>query len=272
MSSLPRIVLFATREAWAEDGVGVRALFARLCADDSVVPHVEGLGPDDIGESDLVVVVSPASAPRLAAPTGHRGDHIILLLGDGPTPPTVSVYHYPRDLDALLARLHVHTGAHRFFQPASADQHAEDTGFLATPLESVRGVTRSASVEQVYLNVWFPKFEPRAPRFVVNEPIDMHVDLGLQRHGARPDPISESLKDRLRRLARIDVWVQCADADVTPGDGTLELPWPTNVLTFQLVPRRPGGLRIVVALLIKNQPVHRLEREVQVHDRGARWA
>ncbi len=273
MSSPPRIVLFATREAWAEDDAGVRALFTRLCADDSVVPHVEDLGPDDLGESDLVVVVSPATAPRLAAPTGYRGDHIILLLGDGPTPPTVPVYHYPRDLDALLALLallHSHTGAYRLPQPASADQHAEDTGFLATPFESVRGVTRSSAVEQVYLNVWFPKFEPRAPRFVVDEPIDMHVDLGPQRRGAQPGPISESLKDRLRRLARIDVWVQCADADVTPGDGTLELPWPTNVLTFQLVPRRPGGLRIVVVLLIKNQPVHRLEREVQVQDRGAR--
>lgn len=158
---------------------------------------------------------------------------------------------------------------------ASASQQAEDTGFLATPFESVRGVTRSASDEQVYLNVWFPKFEPRAPRFVVDEPIDMHVDLGPQHHdGARPNPISESLKDRLRRLTGIDVWVQCADADVTPGDGTLLLPWPTNVLAFQLVPRRSGGLRIVVVLLIKNQPVHRLEREVQVQDprdRGARW-
>lgn len=271
MSAPPRIVLFATREAWAEDDVGVRALLVRLHADDTVL-RIEDLGPDDLGESDLVVVVSPASAPRLAAPAGHRGDHVVLLLGEQAAASPVSVYHYPRDLDALLARLHAHTGAHRLPQPASAAQHAEDTGFLATHFESVRGVTHSASVEQVYLNVWFPKFEPRAPRFVVDEPIDMHVDLGSQRHGALPDPLSESLKDRLRRLPRIDVWVQCADADVTPGDGTLELPWPTNVLTFQLVPRRPGGLRIVVVLLIKNQPVHRLEREVQVQNRGARWA
>ena len=271
MSAPPRIVLFATREAWAEDDAGVRALLARVHADDTVL-RIEDLGPDDLGESDLVVVVSPTSAPRLSEPAGHRGGHIVLMLGEQATASPVPVYHYPRDLDALLARLHAHTGAPRFPQPASADQHAADSGFLATPFESVRGVTRSASVEQVYLNVWFPKFEPRAPRFVVDEPIDMHVDLGPQRHGAHPDPLSESLTDRLRRLPRIDVWVQCADADVTPGDGTLELPWPTNVLTFQLVPRRRGGLRIVVVLLIKNQPVHRLEREVQVQDRGARWA
>lgn len=271
MSAPPRIVLFATREAWAEDDAGVRALLVHL-HDDSTVLRIEDLGPDDLGESDLVVVVSLASAPRLAAPAGHRGDHVVLLLGEHSTPSPVPVYHYPLDRDALLARLHAHTGAQRLPQPSNASQYAEDTGFLATPFESVRGVTRSAPVEQVYLNVWFPKFEPRAPRFVVDEPIDMHVDLGPQRHRAHPDPISESLKDQLRRLARIDVWVQCADADVTPGDGTLELPWPTNVLTFQLVPRRPGGLRIVVVLLIKNQPVHRLEREVRVQDRGARWA
>lgn len=271
MPSPPRIVLFATREAWAEDDAGVRALLVRLHDDDTVL-RIEDLGPDDLGESDLVVVVSPASAPRLAAPAGYRGEHVVLLLGEPSTASAAPVYHYPRDLDALLARLHAYTGVHRLPQPASAAQQTGDTGFLATPFESIRGVTRSAAVEQVYLNVWFPKFEPRAPRFVVDEPIDMHVDLGPQRHGARPEPISEALKDRLRRLARVDVWVQCADADVAPGDGTLELPWPTNVLTFQLVPRRHGGLRIVVVLLIKNQPVHRLEREVQVQDRGARWA
>lgn len=146
----------------------------------------------------------------------------------------------------------------------------DDTGFLGVPLKSVSSITRSAPIEQVYLNVWFPKFEPRAPRFVVDVPIEMHVALGPQRHGAPADPLSEDLLGRLRRLAQIDVWVQCADADVTPCDGTLQLPWPTNVLSFELTPRRPGGLRIVVVLLIHNQPVHRLEREVQVHDRRER--
>ncbi|WAS90540.1 metallophosphoesterase family protein [Nannocystis punicea] len=145
-----------------------------------------------------------------------------------------------------------------------------DTGFLGVPFESARSITRSAPVEQVYLNVWFPKFEPRAPRFVVDLPIEMRVALGPQRHGAPADPLSEDLLDRLRQLSQIDVWVQCADADVTPCDGTLQLPWPTNVLSFELTPRRPGGLRIVVVLLIHNQPVHRLEREVQVHDRRDR--
>ena len=145
---------------------------------------------------------------------------------------------------------------------------------VGVPFESVRGVTRSTPIEQVYLNVWFSKFEPRAPRFVVDVPIEMRVALGPQRHGAPTDPLSEDLLGRLRRLSQIDVWVQCADADVTPCDGTLHLPWPTNVLSFELTPRRPGGLRIVVVLLIHNQPVHRLEREVQVQDRrdrGERW-
>lgn len=156
-------------------------------------------------------------------------------------------------------------------RPAAGEGH---TGFLGVPFESLRGVTRSTPIEQVYLNVWFPKFEPRAPRFVVDVPIEMRVALGPQRHGAPTDPLSEDLLGRLRRLSQIDVWVQCADADVTPCDGTLHLPWPTNVLSFELTPRRPGGLRIVVVLLIHNQPVHRLEREVQVQDRrdrGERW-
>ncbi|MCY0992149.1 SIR2 family protein [Nannocystis sp. ILAH1] len=145
-----------------------------------------------------------------------------------------------------------------------------DTGFLGVPFESVRSVTRSTPIEQVYLNVWFPKFEPRAPRFVVDVPIEMRVALGPQRQGAPADPLSEDLLDRLRRLSQIDVWVQCADADVTPCDGTLQLPWPTNILSFELTPRRTGGLRIAIVLLIHNQPVHRLEREVQVHDRRER--
>lgn len=152
--------------------------------------------------------------------------------------------------------------------------NTEDTGFLGTPFESIYRNAQTPPLHQVFLNVWFPKFEPRAPRFRVDEPIEMHVDLGPQRHGSRTEPLSDDLRDRLRQLSQVDVWVQCADADVTPCDGTLRLPWPTNVLSFALTPRRAGGLRIVVVLMIHNQPVHRLEREVQVLDqpeRGQRW-
>lgn len=272
----PRTVLFVTREAWSAESASARRLFEALRADGvaAELRHVdEGL---NVGDADLGIVVS--RGVRWDSLDITPRDVIVVLDDDVADYPAefiqVSVYRYPKELDALLARIRATLGPYSFTQSTSERSYTDDTGFLGAPLESVRGVTRSAPVEQVYLNVWFPKFEPRAPRFVVDVPIEMRVALGPQRHGAPTEPLSEYLLDRLRRLSQIDVWVQCADADVTPCDGTLHLPWPTNVLSFDLTPRRPGGLRIVVGLLIHNQPVHRLEHEVQVHDRrdrSERW-
>ncbi len=146
------------------------------------------------------------------------------------------------------------------------------------PLSGWLGVTRGAPSrfpevrEEIFLNVWFPAYEPREPRLVIDQPIDMNVDLGPQRLAAKRSntPLDPATREALLGVPRVDVWVQCADASVTPCDGTLVLPWPTNVLTFVVTPRMVGSMRIGVVLLVRNQPIHRLQRELQVLGRHAR--
>lgn len=148
----------------------------------------------------------------------------------------------------------------------------------AMPLSGWLGATRGVpsrlpkASEEIFLNVWFPAYEPREPRLVVDRPIDMSVDLGPQRRAAKRSdpPLDPATREALLGLPGVDVWVQCADASVTPCDGTLVLPWPTNVLTFEVTPRVVGNIRIGVVLLVRNQPIHRLQRELQVLDRHVR--
>lgn len=273
-SPQPRIVFFVTREAWSTEGSSARRLFAALGADNVAAELRHDDGGLNVGDADLVIVVSRGVRWDGLAITPR---HVVVVLDDDDASSEalrIPIYRHPDDYDGLLALVHATFGPRSTARSTHELPYTNDSGFLGAALESVRGVTRSASVEQVFLNVWFPKFEPRAPRFILDEPIEMCVALGPQRHDAPADPLSEDLLGRLRRLSQIAVWVQCADADVTPCDGTLWLPWPSNVLSFELTPRRPGGLRIVVVLLIHNQPVHRLVHEVQVHDRrdrGERW-
>lgn len=145
----------------------------------------------------------------------------------------------------------------------------DQPGWLSTTRDAPLPMEPQA---EVFLNVWFPAFEPNEPQLIVGQVIELCVDLGPSRPGSGPQAraLNAAVLAQLREVSWVDVWVQCPDADVTPCEGTLDLRTPGSVLGFMLTPRSAGSLRIVVVLLLRNQPIHRVEREFQVWEPDAR--
>lgn len=129
------------------------------------------------------------------------------------------------------------------------------------------GVARRESLDSadvpssVCLNAWFPDHPSNFGRLLVDHPARLCINLGpphIPDGAGVMAPLEPTAIAKLAKRQHVDVLVLAAGARVTPLRQKMPLPPdPGNVLCFNITPNRPGILNIEVALLVRNEPIHR---------------
>ena len=161
----------------------------------------------------------------------------------------------------------LHLSPHLSFRGLSATLRLVTEIPKARSTEATLKQTRPVLQSELHLNVWFEESERGGYAVLaLDKSAWLLVNIGPS---SLLGPIASS--ERITSAAElyatdhVDVLVFCPGAEVKPFRASLPMPPdPEQVLRFWFCPRRSGTIEVIVALLVRNDPIHWTTLPVQV--------